>query len=192
MYKIIQNIENIDLSLLLKDSCHTIYNGSDLYGSILEKIIFNNLLDDNFVISTNNSNLSINDDIYQKYKNITVFPLDNMIDCSKMDNTIFDEKKYYKIDKEIIFNIVNLQNLIAINILYYKNNGFIYINDSKIQTWDKNCYYKRFGYCNLNKFIQNNELKINISQEKFDTSSCKYETTFPEDKYLWLSELIFI
>jgi len=78
----------------------------------------------------------------------------------------------------------------AMNILFYVNNGYILINENKFQTWDANCYYKRFGYINLNMLLDIDSIKIIVSQEKFDTLTCKYDITFPEEKYLWLSEII--
>jgi hypothetical protein len=174
LYKIIQSL-NIDTRLILKDSCHTVYAGSELYGSIIEKIIFQYFINDNIPILNNKIELILNNDIYNKYNNIKILNLDKLIDCSNMEHVIFNEKKYYKIDNEIILNITerNLKSLIAINILYYINNGYIYINNNKIQTWDRNSYYRRYGFCNLN-IKSDNSLIIKTSQELFDTSSCKY------------------
>ena len=197
LYNVIQNIKNIDTSLILKDTCHTTYDGSNFYGLTLQKSIFQYLL---------NSNISppqeiqkktfltslIDETMYTKYKNIKTYSLNQFIDCNHYENIIFNEKIYYKINKDLIINIGNKEILlIAINILYYKNNGFIHINDNKIQTWDKNCYYKRNGYIDLKIHI-NETINIFISQENFSTSSCKYESTFPDEKYLWLSELIYV
>ena len=91
--------------------------------------------------------------------------------------------------------IINLEKknykLIAINILYYKNNGYILINNDKILTWDRNCYYKRYGYVNLNiDFTETVEFLI--TQDKVVTAECKYDKIFPDNKYILLSEFIYI
>jgi hypothetical protein len=191
-YKIIDEL-NIDDKLILKDTCHTNFQGSQFYGNILNKII-NNYLLNNVEINSNTILEYINyDELYKnsKYNNINVFEIEKLIDISTMDYEIFNNKKYFKIKEKLL--IQNLKNplLIAINILYYKNNGFIHINKNKLQTWDSNCYYKRSGYINLNIQIEDN-IQLLISQEQFDTSLCKYETIFPNEKYLWISEIIFI
>ena len=36
------------------------------------------------------------------------------------------------------------------------------------------------------------ELNIIIHQDKFDTSSCKYNTEFPDEKFMYISEIIYI
>ena len=191
-YKVLPEIDTLDISLILKDSCHTVYDGSNLYGSLLEKSIFQYFIQNEYSISIKDEKqLIINDTIYKKYHNICVYPLSELINCSNMETLIFNEKIYYKIDKEITIKSINDSNLLmAINILHYKNNGYVFVNNHKIQTWDNNCYYKRFGYINLNIPLNEKDITILISQEKFDTSTCKYETLFPDDKYLWISELI--
>ena len=55
-YKVLQ-IMNIDYSLLLKDSCHTQYNGSNLYGSFIETSIYQYLLQDEIPIENTDKSL---------------------------------------------------------------------------------------------------------------------------------------
>jgi hypothetical protein len=108
-----------------------------------------------------------------------------------LDKCVFNEKTYCKIDKEVFITLDDkAKAILGLNILYYKNNGYILINENKLQTWDKNCYYKRYGYINLHIFLTNPQIKVCISQEQFDTSACKHEVNFPKEKYLWLSEII--
>jgi hypothetical protein len=45
------------------------------------------------------------------------------------------------------------------------------------------------GYLNLNINISD-KINLTVSQESFDTTSCKYETTFPTNKILYISEII--
>lgn len=183
----------IDISLFLKDSCHTNYNGSNAYGNLINHCIQTYLINTNINIDIEN-NVSITSPFYEidKYKNLQVVALDDLINCSDLEMMIFNNKKYYKICDSLSFVNCNL-HLISIHILFNKNNGFIYINNSQIQTWDKNCYYKRYGFIPLSvQCDDNNKLEIKISQECFDTSSCKYESFFPSEKYLWISEFIFI
>jgi len=190
-YKVFKEMKNIDLSLLFKDNCHTVYDGSNLYGKMLDLSIFMCLLNEKYFVKQSIQNtLKIKDDIMNKYKNISVLSLDKILDCSNMDIELFNEKKYYKISNEIIFNIEKkYKNVIALNILYYKNNGYVFINNHKLLTWDAHCFYKRYGYINLNINFDEN-IKITISQENVDTSTCKYDNLFPNEKYLLLAEII--
>lgn len=202
LYKVIKEIENIDISLILKDSCHTTYEGSNLYGLMIKNIINNLFLNNDLpAVRDSNKQLLINEFLYKKYNNIQVFLIEKLTNCENIDKIFFNEKTYYKIDKELLISFNNDTDnnnndsnnkklLLALNILHYKNNGYILINENKIQTWDKNCYYKRFGYINLNTFLKEKTLKIAMSQEQFDTSECKYDVDFPNEKYLWLSEII--
>ena len=175
-YRVIKE-SNIDNKYFLKDTCHTVFQGSNLYGEILN-IMFNYLFND-FKIEHLN--------LTSEYNNIKILNINN-----NNNYEIFNNKKYYTITDELIINN-NIKKIIALNILYYKNNGFIYINDYKLQTWDRNCYYKRYGYINLNiNNINNSDIIIKISQEKFDTSDCKYDCDFNNNKYLMISEIIYL
>jgi len=103
LYKVIKEI-NIDKTLILKDSCHTNYEGSNLYGLMIKNVMYNLFLNNNFSVKTiqKKEPLLINDNIYKKYNNIKVIPLEKLINCDDIENTIFDEKKYYKIDKDLL------------------------------------------------------------------------------------------
>ena len=193
LYKAIEEIENIDISLIIKDTCHTTYEGSNLYGLMIKNVINNSFLNNDLppVISKNKTLILINDSLYKKYNNICVIPIEQVINCESIDKMFFNEKTYYKIDKELLIRFDDKLNLLlGLNILYYKNNGFILINQHKIQTWDKNCYYQRYGYINLNIFLNEKSLNITVSQEQFDTKDCKYDVDFPNKKCLWISEFI--
>jgi hypothetical protein len=199
IYKIIQELK-IQSSAILKDTCHTNYDGSNLYGLIIKEAIDTILLNSSHAtisVLKDKSLLSkpINTEIYNKYKNIQIIPLNKIMNCDNIDNILFNGKIYYKIFRESVYiqtkSSTLQKTLIAINILYDKNNGFIDINDNKILIWDKNSYYKRFGYIDLNIcFNNNNPIKISVSQESVDTSSCKYGVQFPHEKWLWLAEFI--
>jgi hypothetical protein len=191
LFKAIQNLEKIDVSLILKDSCHTVYDGSNLYGRMIQTVIHNVFLrDDSPIFYTDKLPLQLNESLYNKYCNIQVLNVEQFIN-NNTEKNYFNGKYYYKIDDELVINLNNHSKIVlAINILYYKNNGYISINENKIQTWDKYCYYKRYGYVNLNMQLKTNIMHFKISQEAFDTSVCNYDVTFPEKKYLWLSEII--
>lgn len=192
LFKAIQNLENIDVSLILKDSCHTVYDGANLYGVMIQNAIQNIFLrDDSPICHTNKLPLQLNESLYNKYYNIQILNVEQFINCDNTEKIFFNEKYYYKIEDELVIHLHNDSIIVlAINILYYTNNGYISINEHKMQTWDKNCYYKRYGYVNLNIHLKTNYMHFKISQETFDTSACNYDVTFPEKKYLWLSEII--
>jgi hypothetical protein len=192
LFKAIQNLENIDVSLILKDLCHTVYDGSNLYGVMIQNAIHNIFLrDDSIIFNSDKLPLQLNDSLYNKYSNIQVLNVEQFINNNNMEKIFFNEKYYYKIDDELVINLNDHSTIVlAINILYYTNNGYISINEHKIQTWDKNCYYKRYGYVNLNIYLKNNFIHFKISQETFDTTTCNYDVIFPDKKCLWLSEII--
>lgn len=187
MYNVIKEL-SIEPSLILKDSCHTIYEGANLYGSLIERSM-EYLVND----TSENYNLKLLLPLNprNKYDNVTVASIDSFMDCTHLEFEMFNEKKYYKIHDHLIIHLPT-QNytLLAINILYYKHNGFIIINDNRLLTWDTNCYYKRYGYINLNIHFSE-AIDVVISQDVVNTKSCKYDTTFPDEKYLFLSELIY-
>ncbi len=191
IYKVLKEI-NIDYSLILKDTCHTIYEGSNLYGSLVKNAIFDYFLNDNYHLNEYNKNISEKILYNNYYENINVLSIDKLIDCTNIEFEVFNDKKYYKIYDKLTINLDKKNyKLIAINILYYKNNGYILINNNKILTWDRNCYYKRYGYVNLNIDFKET-VEILITQDKVNTTECKYDTIFPDDKYILLSELIYI
>ena len=189
-YKIIEELE-INSDLFLKDTCHTNFQGSQFYGITLQKVLNDFLVNNSFSCKQEKNHLlDIEKFQSSKYNNIQIIHIDDLIDTSDLEFEVFDNKKYVKITNEAIIHDLKSKKIIAINLLYYKNNGFIMINNTKIQTWDSNCYYKRYGYINLNIKIED-EIKIVVSQEIFDTP-CKYDTAFPNEKYLFISEIICI
>jgi hypothetical protein len=181
LYKIIKELFD-NKKQILKDSCHTNYEGGNLYGIIIKKML-------NYCNTNNNINNILCKN--NKYDGIKIINIKKFV--NNMEYELFNEVEYFKIVDELVIDKLNgVNTLIAINILYYKNNGYIEINDNKILVWDNNCYYKRYGYVNLNLPITESIITIKIFNEDFDKSSCKYETTFPNEKYLYISEIICI
>jgi len=171
IYKVIQDL-NIEPICILKDICHTNYKGSKLYSHILNTILKN----DRVIPSGNHP-----------YEPIRRCPIVSTNECM-----MFNDTRYYKIaDKLILQPISGAHTLYALGILYCKTNGLIHIHGIPMQTWDKNCYYMRAGFINISiPFI--NDIEISVSQEQIDTSACKYDTSFPAEKVLWISEIICI
>ena len=189
-HKVIKSMKTIDTSLLLKDSCHTIFEGSNFYGSMLNKVIWNQ---ESFPVTQKrcNSHMELNLKWYEMYHKARVVPLHQVMDCSTLDTMMFQDCMYYKVDKRIDLKITDMKShmLIAIHVLFQKSNGYLHINGLKVQTWDRNCYYVRDGYINLYLPFEE-ELSLIVSQDTFNTSECKYDYCFPEEKYIWIDALI--
>jgi hypothetical protein len=180
LYKIIKELFD-NKKQILKDSCHTNYEGGNYYGLLIQKMLNYWNIDYNI-----NKSLCKNN----KYEGIKIINIENV---ANMEYEIFNGVKYFKVVKDLIIdNLNNVNTLISIHILYCKNNGFIEINDNKYLVWDSNCYYTRNGYVNLNIPITESKITIKISQDEFDKTSCKYETKFPDEKVLYISEIICI
>jgi len=170
--------------LIVKDNVHTTFTGSKLYGKILSTILNKNcepsslarlLQDKKEPFVSNNPNI-----------NTCVIPLD----ISGSETRQFDNKTYYKItDRYVLQSMAGCNKLYAVNILFCNTNGVIYINNQIYQTWDKNCFYTRNGYIIINMDITH-DIHIQVSQDIVDTSECKYEAVFPDEKCLWIAELV--
>ena len=184
-YKIIQEI-GLDNDYFLKDSCHTNYNGSVLYANILYDVIM--LLKNSKNKFIPNTQLLHKQD---KLNDLCTLYLDNILNNST-EYEIFNNKKYWKItDSIIINNNLNISKIVALDIIYYKHNGIININGTNIQTWDRHCYYKRSQYFNIEIDVQDSII-IHVLQDNFHTTDCKYDIIFPENKYLLISNLVYI
>jgi hypothetical protein len=61
--------------------------------------------------------------------------------------------------------------------------GLIQYNDEKINSWDVYCHFERnFHFPSLKTFEVNNNLKLSVLQEDFDTSICRREFDFKANK----------
>jgi len=150
---------DISLSGLLKDSCHTTATGSNFYGSIIERCLFDYLANDNFGIQHKDEKMK--EIVWKPLKNLKVINIDCLCDTRSMKSLVFGNQVYYRIDCLLRLQFQSKVNVWSANILFYKNNGFVEVNGDRLQTWDKNCYYKRFGFLDLKKDVDCNfEIKV--------------------------------
>jgi len=180
--------DDISLSGLLKDSCHTTATGSNFYGSIIERCLFDYLANDDFDVLQEKEE-QVKDIIWKPLQNVQVVNIEYLCDTTGMQTLNFENRVYYRIDNLLQLQFQNNVHVWSANILFYKNNGFVEINGDRLQTWDKNCYYKRFGFLDLKKDVDR-VFEIKVLQESFDTTECKYTSSFPAEKCLWISYLV--
>ena len=168
-YKIyyIKLYDNVNIKDLLKDWVHTNSKGSDLYG---------NRIFEEFCKIVKNPQITYEIPEHNKYCNILFKDLDITVDAN-----IIIEGSFQLIG---IYQDVGLfSGLIMKDV------------DSKIRKediWDMYCHYTR-KTIKINTDSECKNVKINVLQENFDTSTCRREYDFTNIKrYLRIYKIFYI
>lgn len=166
--KYIELFNNKNVTELLRDSVHTTEVGSKLYADKIFEFYNNNI--------DNKNNIMINISNQNKYCLI------NQIQFNK----IVKDKITFKGNGEII----GISQTIGLNsgIIKINNNN----NITSINLWDQWCHFNRENIKINIKF--ENFLEIIITQEKFDTSSCKNNNINWDsyEKYMDIKEIFYV
>jgi hypothetical protein len=169
MYGLIEELRP-NLDELFRDECHTTFAGSQYYGNALSTL---------FTSETKPKPRLFPENPYDGVQSFT-------ISDPSSETMVFNGITYTKITDSLPLNLPNAK-ILALHILYHPAAGRIEIGDKTFQTWDSNCYYIRRGYHNL--FCSGPSIRI--QQDSFETP-CKHECIFPEQKYMWISEVLYL